>query len=291
MTVEQLIHSISKSHQIGDVFGTSDWRKAYRSAVMLLHPDRCLNPAAAAALIRLNELRAAQEHGLKLYDDAGELRVFGENVRFEGDTALLSVSAMRYEQLSSLRNPSARHFKQYLPGSMAMNADNHLVTSWPASVIPLSGRVFPLHHVNWILSRLLEFCAWLAQEGFVHAGLHPESVCIVPKTHGIKIISFYHLQRRGAPLKTVSAAYQHWYPTSVFRDKCATSFIDIEMSKRLAAYLLGDPSGTGVALRGRQPPEMVDFLLATHTDAYQCYDAFRQLLTKHHPAKFHPLMA
>jgi hypothetical protein len=170
-----------------------------------------------------------------------------------------------------------------------MELEESLTASWKPLAVPLSGRQLPLHHVNWLLSRLLEFCAWLSQEGYVHGGLHPESIWLVPKTHGIIIGSFYHLKRRGTRISTVSANYQHWYPATVFKDKQAVTQTDLEMCKRTAAYLLGDKSGSGVMLRKTQPPKMVDFLLATHTDAYQCYDEFRHLLKVEFEAKFHPL--
>ena len=81
-----------------------------------------------------------------------------------------------------------------------------------------------------------------------------------------------------------------WYPKEVFSEKIACTQIDLEMSKRTAAYLLGDRSGSGVTLRKTQPPEIVDFLLATHTNAYQCYDDFRQLLQSNFEDKFHPFV-
>ncbi|PSR08461.1 MAG: hypothetical protein DA408_10205 [Bacteroidetes bacterium] len=288
MDLEQLIQKINNSHRLGEVLETSDWKRAYRAAVMQLHPDRCVHPLAAAALVRLNELRTIQERGLQLKDDAGEIRVFDDRINFLGDPALLALSARNYERLACLGNPAAQHFQNYLPTAVVQHADQ-LVASLPGRAVPLSGRTFAAHHVCWILSRLLEFCAWLAQEGYVHGGLHPESVWVVPKTHGIVVASFYHLQRRGGLLTTIAGHYQHWYPAAVFVEKRATSGIDVALCKRLAAYLLGDPSGTGVRLKKTQPPELVDFLLTTHADAYVGYDAFRQILAQYYPTKYHPL--
>lgn len=287
MTPDILIKKIFKSQRIGEVFGTKDWKRAYRAAVFQLHPDRNDHPRCSAALIRLNELRAAHERGKRLIDDAGELKTFDWGVRFEGGRSLLETSLDNYNKLAVLRNRSAQHFQQYLPQKMYL--DKQLTVEWNALAAPLSGRQLPLHHVNWLLSRLLEFCAWLSQEGYVHGGLHPESVWLVPKTHGIIVGSFYHLKRKGTRLSTISANYQHWYPTKVFDNKLAITQTDLEMSKRLAAYLLGDRSGSGVALRKTQPPKIVDFLLATHTDAYQCYDEFRHLLKSEFDNKFHKL--
>jgi hypothetical protein len=63
------------------------------------------------------------------------------------------------------------------------------------------------------------------------------------KTHGIIIPSFYHMTPLGRPLKTISGRYQHWYPASTFDKKIAQELIDIELAKKVAIYLSGDPSG------------------------------------------------
>ncbi|MEL7221682.1 MAG: hypothetical protein AAGJ93_10210 [Bacteroidota bacterium] len=287
MTPDVLIKKIFKSRRIGEVFGTKDWKRAYRAAVFQLHPDRTDHPGGATALIRLNELRAAHERGKHLADDAGELKAFDWGVRFEGGRSLLETSLDNFNKLAVLRNRAAQHFQQYLPQKMYL--DRYLTAEWKPFAVSLSGQQLPLHHVNWLLSRLLEFCAWLSQEGYVHCGLHPESVWLIPKTHGIIVGSFYHLKRRGTRLSTISANYQYWYPTKILEDKLAITQTDLEMSKRLAAYLLGDRSGSGVTLRKTQPPPIVDFLLATHTDAYQCYDEFRQILQSEFDNKFYKL--
>lgn len=285
--VEHLITKIGESYSMLELFGTADWKRAYRRAVFQLHPDRCSHAGAASALVRLNELRYTAEHGRALKDDAGALTAFDTEVRFAGGYGLLVRSYENYQKLRVLRNGAAKHFQQMIPERLSL--DRELVATWQERAVPLTGRQLPLHHVNWILSRLLEFCAWLAQEGYVHGGLHPSSVWVVPKTHGILIPSFYHLSRRGATVKTISAAYQHWYPTELFTKKRAVSAIDLEMAKRLAAYLLGDPSGSGVVLRREMPGPVTDFLLTYHDDAFTCYDDYRRLLKQHFKRKFYPL--
>ncbi|MEM1214582.1 MAG: hypothetical protein AAGJ82_02770 [Bacteroidota bacterium] len=289
MTILQLISKIHRIHSIRELFGTSDWKRAYRQAVSRLHPDRCTYPGSVNALIRLNELRRRAERGQLLQDDAGELTAFDHAINFRGDYAGLVRSYENYQKLKQLRNAAAGHFHRFLPETYVLRSE--LRADYPARIAALNGRQFPLHHVNWILSRLLEFCAWLAQESYVHAGLHPGSIWLVPKTHGILIPSFYHLTRRGGRLKTISATYQHWYPANTFTEKRAHSAIDLEMAKRTAAYLLGDRSGSGVLLRRDLPGPVTDFLLAYHEDAYACYDEFRQLLRQHFTPKYYPLMS
>ena len=216
------------------------------------------------------------------------MQVYNWGARFNGNIHLLQHSEEAYRKLKSLNNTAATHFHHLLPESMAINGN--LETKWLRSAFSLSGRRFPQRHVQWILSRLLEFAAWLAQEGYVHAGLHPESIWIVPETHGIIIGSFYHMTRRGARLKTVSAHYQNWYPAPVFTNKKATSQIDIELIKRTAIYLLGDPSGGGIKLQKIVSPALMDFLLAEHSDVFHCYDDYRRLLKRNFKDEFHKMI-
>lgn len=287
-SLQALIEKIRRARFLVDVVGLSDARRQYRAAARLLHPDRCLLPEAADALRRLNELRKAYEKGNIFEDDAGPIRASPGKLFFSGEQALLEASHRNFLKLKALGSPAALHFHRYLPESMALSATG-LSAAFPLRIVPLSGLELPQEHVNWILSRLLEVCAWLAQEGFVHGGVNPESVFVAPETHGILLGSFYHLASRGGMARTISARYRHWYPPGLFKSKRAEALTDLELCKRLAAYLLGDRSGLGVRLQRTRHKAYVDFLLARHTDAYQCYDEYRQLLKRHFEEKFYPL--
>jgi serine/threonine protein kinase len=155
--------------------------------------------------------------------------------------------------------------------------------------IPLGGLTLPQEHVNWVLSRLLEYTAYLAQVDFVHCGLMPENVFIVPENHGIIIISFYHLTRIGSTVKTISAKYKDWYPPELLQTKLATSGVDLEMVKKIAIYLLGDQSGAGVKLRKTHNADFINFLIKRHDDPYNTYKEYRELLKNNFESKFHVL--
>ncbi len=83
----------------------------------------------------------------------------------------------------------------------------------------------------------------------MHCGLNPESIFIVPETHGIQICSFYHLTKIGNRIGTISGKYSNWYPQDVFKTKIATPIIDLGCSMKIASYLLGDTSGIGIKHR------------------------------------------
>jgi hypothetical protein len=288
MIEQELIDKINQASHLGEVLALSDWKKQYNEMARLLHPDLCHIPGAAAAFARLNALKEGWEKGYRFSDEAGAVRAHNQTVTFVGDPKLLLQSYRNYGYLKRLRHPAAKHFHRYLPESMTLDGAAMTLTLCHRAA-PLTGLTLPQGHANWILSRLLEFTAWLAQEGWTHGGINPESVFVAPETHGIILTSFYHLTPRSETVHTISAKYKHWYPNALFVNKKAEPQIDIELSKRTIATLLGDPSGAGIKLQKTHHRAFAGFLLTVHTDAFACYDQYRNLLDKHFPKKFLPL--
>jgi hypothetical protein len=188
-----------------------------------------------------------------------------------------------------LRSDADIHFKKYLPKECRALADGTYRFSFEKRAIPLSGLQLPQEHVNWVLNRLLEYIAYLSQSGFVHGGLNPESVFIVPENHGIQVVSFYHLARKDRRIHTVSGRYMNWYPAQVVKTKTASPVTDLECAKRIAAYLLGDGSGNAVKFRKTHNEDFINFLLTQHDNAYQCLTQYQQLLRRNFKTRFYSL--
>lgn len=290
MDAPALLAKILASRQPDDVFSRANYRKEYLGYLKLLHPDVCRLPGATDAVARLNRYVEQLEAWLKLTDDAGPVRVLpGHRLRFEGDRTLLQQSLANYQRLRALHTPADQHFHRYLPDTLAWEGPALLATT-PARVVPLAGLVLPVEHVAWVLSRLLEYVAWLHQAGFCHAGLTPESLALVPETHGLVCLSFYHLTSLNGPLSTISGTYRFWYPDATFAAKRAAPGIDLALAQRTAVCLLGDASGNGVRLRSTVDDRLVDFLLQPQHDAYDAFKEYRQLLHQLFPKReFHPL--
>jgi serine/threonine protein kinase len=288
MNAQTLIDKLKIATYLAEVLEPPDFHKQFREAARALHPDLCALPEAASAFSRLVDLKDHYEKGQDFIDDAGKVEARHLRVRFQGEAELLDTSWHNFQRLKKLPGKAAQHFFKYLPAS-GSRGKNDLNFNFPQRSVPLSGLVLPEGQVAWILSRLLEVSAWLAQEGLVHGGINPESVLVVPETHGLILTSFYHLSLRGQKMKSVSGRYKHWYPDELFAHKTADSFIDLECCKRLAVYLLGDPSGSGVKLKKTVNPALMKFLLDRHVEAYTCYDQYRQMLSKHFPKKYIPL--
>jgi len=286
--VQILIQKTLRARRLEEVLEGPDLNRAYRKLARLLHPDVCHLPGASQALSHLNRLRADYLKGQMMEDDAGQVKLQENTAVFYGERQLLKQSQQHYRQLYNRPGKAAQHFKRYLPKSMCRQNDQLLVSFEQRSVC-LAGRTLTFPHVRWILSRLLEFCAWLSQEGYVHAGIQPESVWVVPETHGIVIGSFYHLSPMGIAQQSVSAAYRHWYPEALFVKKRAEPYIDLELSKRLACYLLGSRAGNATALHGKCHPAFIRFLNSTHRDAYRCYDEYRRMISNYFDQQFYSL--
>ena len=288
-----LIEKILKARSLFDLLDVNRAEVEYKQISKAIHPDICPHPRANAAMAHLNALKHEFDHGKLYHDDAGPFRTNGKTTRFLGDKEFRNRSLENYLRLMRLRDKSSLHFQHYLPRH-AWVEDNAVTFETQRRAIPLArllekDKELPQHHVNWILSRMLEFSSWLAQVGYVHAGLHPESVFVVPETHGIIVTSFYHLTKIGKPIKTLSANHQHWYTPSVFTEKKAVSLIDTELCKKTAAFLLGDPSGGATRLRRTHNKEIVDFLIRQDRDPYRCYTAYRKLLKRNFKKRFYPL--
>ncbi len=283
-----LISKIIGAQHLAELMALENYKTTYRAIAKILHPDVCKLKGSTEAMAKLSLLKEQYEKGQLILDEAGEIKANGTTFTFSGEANLLKKSYDQYQLLKLHKDKTALAFHRYLPKQMQFTKAGiqvHLADR----AVPLSGLQLPLPHVLWILSRMLEVTSWFSQIGYVHMGIHPESVWVVPETHGIIMGSFYHMKPTGERLQTIASKYQHWYPKEVFDYKEAHPMFDIELCKRTAVYLLGDRSGMGIKLKKTVPPAVIDFLLDTHTDAFNCYHEYRSMLKKNFETKFHQL--
>lgn len=288
METKDLIDKILKAKKIQDILDTTNLKSEFDRLMKQIHPDLCPLPGTHDATCKLNTLREVFEKGIIYTDDIGQFRSNGYFAEYSGDKDLLNLSLYNYRKLKSLKDKSSLNFHRYLPDSMEMKGDVLLI-NFTHRAVPLHGLQLPQEHANWILSRMLEYIAWMTSIGYVHAGLTPESVFVVPETHGIIVTSFYHMTGIDRPLTTVSGKYKHWYPACTFSKKKAISRIDLELAKKTAIVLLGDPSGSGIRLKKTHNKEFIDFVIRQHDAAYDTFKQYRALLDRLFEKKFYPL--
>lgn len=252
----------------------------FREMLKAVHPDKCKHPQAQDATNRLLEMFRHFTSGSAFTDDSGDYLTNGHWVLFQGDKQVTGHA--KRNQLETVVG-APEHLKRYMP--YTWDSECRFLLSKRA--IPLVNLTLPQEHVNWVVSRLLEFCMLLHRHtGRAHLGLTPAQVMLVPDTHGIAVAGFYHLTGLNARVSTISATYRHWYPGQMLRDKKATENADLEMVKRMGAYLLGDRSGLGTALRKTHHREFVDFLLSSDDDSLACYEKYREMLDRNFPSQF-----
>jgi hypothetical protein len=274
------INRILQAKNLSDLLGVAPGKKQYIELLKQLHPDVCRLTGANDATAKLNSLWKAYHNAKIIMDDAGKIVHDNDELRFSGEYELLKTSRDNFRMLSSLAGKTSRHFRKYLPYSMEFIGDDLIVKN-EKRVVPLSKLTLDEVHVAWILSRVYEFIAWLHQVGYCHAGLNPDSICIVPETHGITCVSFYHLKKLDTRLTSVSNKYLNWYPSRVFSTGTADPRIDLSLARKIAIYLLGDKSGHGVVLKKIYNEELVDFLISPgNGEAFLIYDKYRKLLKK-----------
>jgi len=252
----------------------------YREMLKAVHPDKCKHPRAEEATNRLLQMFRHFTSGSTFTDDSGHFVTNDHWVLFQGDKQVVAQAKRNQLEVAS---GASEHFKRYMPYSW--DSDYSFLLTKRA--VPLVNLTLPQDHVNWVVSRLLEFCMLLHRHtGRAHLGLTPAQVMLVPETHGVAVAGFYHTAGLGSRVQTISGAYRHWYPAQIMRDKKATENADLEMVKRLGAYLLGDRSGLGTGLRKTHHGEFIDFLLSSDDDSLACYEKYREMLGRNFPSQF-----
>jgi hypothetical protein len=287
-----VIEKILKSNKPSDLF-VDDVKKTYIQYSKLIHPDICKHTSAGEAMAKMNYFKDVIENGTLYTDESGNFRVFEKRIEYiitDENRKLITKSVNNYKILKSKHDKSSEHFHKYLPEEMILEKDKLTIKLKDRSV-PLTGQKLPQIHINWLFSRMFEFVLWLRQVNYSHLGLNPTTVFVVPETHGIVVISFYHMTELYKKATTISARYKMWYPTNLFTNKVANHDVDLELCKKIALYLLGDKSAAGTKLKLDKDINqvMLSFLLTKHENTFEDYDTYRKLLEKNFEKKFYPL--
>lgn len=284
MNSQKLISTIKNAKSMNDI------PLSYYDAVKLIHPDICSLPEAQFAFTKLTQLKNDSKYGIKSLDDAGEYKYTATHADFFGDINLLKLSQSNF---LALQKKVTDAFQPYIPQSMEfiknMGQDVNRV-KYARRAIPLSAVPTLEHvHINWILSRLLEYCIYINDIGYIHGGLNIDSVFITPEDHGIQVMSYYHTTPIDFKIKTISAKYKHWYPSYIFKDKIAIPEIDLHCIKSIIIYLLGDKTGNGAILRKKSDVKLMEFLDIMPMNTIEAFKQYRDFLQKNFEKKFYLL--
>lgn len=293
MTDYEAIVKVLDSKKPSDVFSDNDWKKDYLRLTQLIHPDVCKHPKASDAMAMLSNYKDLVEKGREFIDESGTFRVFEKKIVYvvnDTNRATITKSYNNYKKIKSSSDLAIKYVQKYIPQDMILEKDKLTIVFMDRS-IPLTNQKLEQVHVNWIFSRLFEFSMYMAEIGYSHMGINPTTVFVVPETHGIIVTSFYHLTQLNKKAETVSAKYKMWYPTTLFSKKIATPDIDLELSKKIAIYLLGDRSAAGTKLKIDKSvnQDILSFLLTKHQNKVDEYRQYRTVLDKNFEKKFYAL--
>jgi serine/threonine protein kinase len=284
---KELIFFINRSSSYVDIFNDGkDWHQQYKDIIKKIHPDKCNLDGSKEAVSKLNKYKDELEKGKTYNDDVATITYKIDSIRIVGDLDSLKKTNNYLNKLLSYKDPMDKSFQRYIPYKSTID-DDSLYLYLKERCVPITSLgVLPQEHVNWILSRMLEYIAYLHLKGISHCGINPDSVYIDPINHGIYVISFYHSTELNGKMKTASGKYLHFYPEHVKTKKIATPDVDIELCKKTAIYLLGDKSGIGNSLRKTHSNNFLDFIIKPHYDGIECFKQYREMLDKNFNKKF-----
>jgi serine/threonine protein kinase len=230
-TIEKLKSSKSYIDAFTDL---SNWLAEYKQMAKLIHPDICHEPGAKEALAKLNQWKEELEKGKTYSDDAGTVTYKPTVCSIQGNELVLKQSLNNYNKLMSFKERMDIDFQRYIPKSGKLIDNSKLDFNLSNRCIPLSTiGSLPQGHVNWILSRMLEFIGYIHKKGYIHAGINPDSVYVEPINHGINVMSFYHMTEANKKLSTASGKWIYMYPDHI-------------KTKKLGVYVADDSSGLSV---------------------------------------------
>jgi hypothetical protein len=95
----------------------------------------------------------------------------------------------------------------------------------------------------WIWRRILETLSLLHQSGVVHGAVLPSHLLVQRADHGVRLVGYGRAGAAGEALVTPSLALEDYYPRAARSAGRLSPLMDIQMSARcIAAVLGGDPS-------------------------------------------------
>lgn len=283
------IRKILDSSKPEDIFDLSIWKEQFQIWIKAVHPDHDSTIGAREAFEKLMMYKEILENGQVFEDELCKITLKDRVLTFNGPKDKLELSLENYNKILVIKN-LPDHFPLYLPEKMEMVNDTLKVYLREDSHF-ISGLTLEEKHVKWAFNRMLEFSTMLnLHAGFTHCGLNPNSVMICPKTHGIQVVSFYHVVPTNSPLKSVIGLhpFKGWYPNEIWSDKRAIPLIDQLLSKRTGIWLLGDKSGVGTNLRGSIDNGLLDNLLTRHSTIQESLIKYKEYLDLQ-PRIFHEL--
>lgn len=102
----------------------------------------------------------------------------------------------------------------------------------------------------WIWRRILEVLEFLHASGFVHGAVLPPHLLVEDGEHGVRLVGYGCADRTGRPLRMGRTGYTTVYPAAARGGAPLTPALDLAMSARCVAWLVGGDAGSGAVPAG-----------------------------------------
>ena len=274
VTEEDIINSVTYKEILGDDI-TSDLYYLIKK----YHPDVNHSSKANDVIVKLTTYKDQIENGILFTDDISkENRYYCDKIIVRAtDKDIARHSINKYNSLLGLNV----NLDAYLPEEYVLtsNTEEKIVIKPRWRAIPLSSiNGLPQKHINWIFSRILEFCAYMEKHSYIHFGINPSSVFICPENHGIQIVSFYHTIKKGENPKSLSGLYSSYYPRLTKHISSYGNSVDLELAIHTIKSIMAGYKYDDV---------FMNFINQTSTESpMQYYLKYREMLTKNYNNEF-----
>ena len=91
----------------------------------------------------------------------------------------------------------------------------------------------------WIWRRILEVLSFIHASGMAHGAVLPAHLLIQENEHGVRLVGYSFAGRLSEKLRTVSHGYEFFYPKPAQSWSTLTAQLDLAMSARCIAAILG----------------------------------------------------
>jgi len=123
----------------------------------------------------------------------------------------------------------------------------------------------------WMWRRALETLDWVHAQGRVHGAIVPQHLVLHARDHGVMLVGWSLSVAAGAPLFATLAAERDFYPDAAWNGAPASARLDVAMSARCIAFVLGGDPRTGEV--PKSVPSSLAALVRAHADGSSESDA------------------
>jgi hypothetical protein len=124
---------------------------------------------------------------------------------------------------------------------------DEVVRAYPQGVAPRAS--------VWAWRRILELLSFIHASGMAHGAVLPAHLLVQDGEHGVRLVGYGCAGRFGEKLRAISPQYEDYYPLSAWGAPGLSAQLDLAMSARCIAALLGGNPKTA-ALPASVPPRL-----------------------------------